>query len=399
MSALADRVREELVDDIRLYYYHAEAPMRDSLLRYELMDRIHPYTFFVQEPERPDPARAGRRRTQGCLLRALLVRAVHPCVSRQYPRRHVLGHGLPDGRARLLHLRHKQRLHLHRRPPSHAAGRRGQSQHATGFRELQHPRVRDRAIVEHTSDLPVLSPRPATKEERLIGTTIAKLVPEHATLQIDVGGLPNAVCEALVDREDLGIHSEALGPGLAALMDSGAASGSRKNIDQRKAVFTFAMGDEQFYAWMNENQAIESRPVDYVNDPAVIAHNDNVVSINSTVEMDLTGAANSEYLAGHQFSASGGQLDFIRGAYASHGGMSFMAFQSTAKNGSISKIVPRLSGPVTTPRNDIEYVVTEHGVVNLRGKSSTERAEALIGLAHPSHRDQLASAAHDLHLT
>jgi itaconate CoA-transferase len=144
---------------------------------------------------------------------------------------------------------------------------------------------------------------------------------------------------------------------------------------------------------MHENLALESYPVDYVNDPAVIAQNDNVVSVNSTIEMDLTGACNSEHVNGHQFMSTGGQLDFVRGAYASKGGRSILAFQSSTKGGTISKIVPRLSGPVTTPRCDVHYVVTEHGAVNLKGMSSTERAYALIGLADPQFRESLTVAA------
>jgi itaconate CoA-transferase len=135
----------------------------------------------------------------------------------------------------------------------------------------------------------------------------------------------------------------------------------------------------------------ESHPLSYVNAPAVIAQNDNVVSVNSTIEMDLPGACNSEYVNGHQFTSTGGQLDFVRGAYASKGGMSFIAFQSSIKDGKISKIVPRLSGPVTTPRTDVHYLVTDNAVANLKGLSSTERAHALIGLPDPAFQDELTS--------
>jgi itaconate CoA-transferase len=206
------------------------------------------------------------------------------------------------------------------------------------------------------------------------------------------------VCEALLDRKDLGIHTEVFNPALANLMQQGVATNRYKNIYPGKTVFTFAMGDKAFYDFMNDNLGLESHPVSYVNDPAVIAQNDNVVSVNSTIEMDLTGACNSEYLSGHQFTSTGGQLDFVRGAYASKGGMSFIAFQSSVKDGKMSKIVPRLSGPVTTPRTDVHYVVTENGVANLKGLSSTERAEALIGLANPAFREELTAAAKSMHL-
>jgi itaconate CoA-transferase len=189
-----------------------------------------------------------------------------------------------------------------------------------------------------------------------------------------------------------------LNPALAQLIQKGVVTNRWKKINPGKSVFTFAMGDAAFYDFLHDNLAIESHPVNYVNDPAVIAQNENVVSVNSTIEMDLTGACNSEYVKGHQFTSTGGQLDFVRGAYASKGGMSFIAFQSAIKDGKISKIVPRLSGPVTTPRTDVHYVVTENGVANLKGLSSTERAQALIALAHPAFQDELTVAAKEMHL-
>lgn len=141
-----------------------------------------------------------------------------------------------------------------------------------------------------------------------------------------------------------------------------------------------------------------SRPVDYVNDPGIIAQNENVVSINATLQIDLTGACNSEHLLGHQYSASGGQLDFVRGAYASKGGRSVITTRSTAANDTISRIVPRLEGPVTTPRTDTHWIVTEFGSVNLKGLSSTERALRIIELAHPNFRQQLRVDAKKMHL-
>jgi itaconate CoA-transferase len=171
-----------------------------------------------------------------------------------------------------------------------------------------------------------------------------------------------------------------------------------KNIDRGKTVFSFAMGQKAMYEFLDQNPAVFSRPVDYVNDPRVIAQNDNVISINATLQIDLTGACNSEHMLGHQYSASGGQLDFVRGAFASRGGKSIIAAHSTAAKGTVSRIVARLEGPVTTPRIDTHYVVTEFGAANLKGLSSGERARALIGLAHPQFRDELNEAARRLHL-
>jgi itaconate CoA-transferase len=171
-----------------------------------------------------------------------------------------------------------------------------------------------------------------------------------------------------------------------------------ETIGRRPDALTDAMGQKALFDFLNDNPAVYSRPVDYVNDPHVIAQNDDVVSINATLQIDLTGACNSEHMLGHQYSASGGQLDFVRGAYASRRGRSIIAAHSTAARGTVSRIVPRLGGPVTTPRIDTQYVVTEYGAVNLKGRTSTERARALIGLAHPKFRDELTEAAQSLHL-
>jgi itaconate CoA-transferase len=254
------------------------------------------------------------------------------------------------------------------------------------------------AIVESNHALPELVLKASSETDRQISELIADLVPDGACLQMGIGALPNAVCGALAGHKHLGVHTELLTPGLVNLVQRGVVDNGRKAINRGKAVFTFALGDRIMYDFMNDNAAIESYPVSYVNDPHVIARNDNVISVNSTIEMDLTGACNSEHVKGHQYSASGGQLDFVRGAYASRGGKSIIAFHSTAGSGKISKIVPRLTGPVTTPRTDTHMVVTEYGVANLKGLSSSERVSALIRLAHPDARDALAVQAHELHL-
>jgi itaconate CoA-transferase len=153
------------------------------------------------------------------------------------------------------------------------------------------------------------------------------------------------------------------------------------------------MGDRAFYDWLSDNHSVYSLPVDQANDPRHIAKNDHVVSVNATLQVDLGGACNSEHMLGNQYSGSGGQLDFVRGANASKGGLSIIACRSTAKDGVVSRIVPQLGGPVTTPRNDVRYIVTEYGVADLRGKTLGERAEALIAIAHPDFRDELTRAA------
>ena len=158
------------------------------------------------------------------------------------------------------------------------------------------------------------------------------------------------------------------------------------------------MGQKAMYDFLDNNPSVESHPVDYVNDPSVIAQNENVISVNAALQIDLTGAVNAEHMLGHQYSATGGQLDFVRGAYASKGGKSIIACHSTAAKGKVSRIVARLDGPVTTPRIDTHIVVTEFGWADLKGKSSTERAQALISLAHPEFRDGLTKAATEMHL-
>ena len=173
---------------------------------------------------------------------------------------------------------------------------------------------------------------------------------DGACLQMGIGALPDAVCTALRHHRNLGIHTEMMTNGLVRLIQSGVVDNSRKQIHTGRSIFTFAMGDAALYAFLNDNDQVEAYPVEYVNAPAVIAQNANVVSVNATLEVDLQGACNSEYRNGRQYSATGGQLDFVRGAYASPGGKSIIACHSTAAGGTVSRIVPKLSGPVTTPR-------------------------------------------------
>jgi itaconate CoA-transferase len=399
MEALASRAEAGNIDDVKLYYMHAEEHMKRSLLRYELMGRIKPYSMFMQAAEHelikkgeedgdrkvvyyvPNSfSQSIRFFTEHIRVDAFLV-TVSPMDRNGY---FTFGTN-NDYTSSVARQAKRLIVEVNRHMPR------------VFGRSLLHISEVD-AIVENDVPLLTLNPRPIHEHERKIGQRIAELIPDRACLQVGVGGVPSGVCEALIDRKDLGIHTEVLNPALAHLIQKGIVTNRWKKINPGKSVFTFAMGDEAFYEFLNDNITLESHPVNYVNDPAVIAQNDNVVSINSTIEMDLTGACNSEFVKGHQFTSTGGQLDFVRGAYASTGGMSFIAFQSSIKDGKISKIVPRLSGPVTTPRTDVHYVVTENGVANLKGLSSTERAQALIGLADPAFQDELTAAAKSMHL-
>jgi itaconate CoA-transferase len=399
MEALASRAEAGNIDDVKLYYMHAEEHMKRSLLRYELMGRIKPYSMFMQAAEHElikkgeeDGDRKVVYYVPNSFSQSIRFFAEHIRVDAflvtvsPMDRNGYFTFGTNNDYTSSAARQAKRLIVEVNRHMPRVFGR-----------SLLHISEVD-AIVENDVPLLTLNPRPIHEHERKIGQRIAELIPDRACLQVGVGGVPSGVCEALIDRKDLGIHTEVLNPALAHLIQKGIVTNRWKKINPGKSVFTFAMGDEAFYEFLNDNITLESHPVNYVNEPAVIAQNDNVVSINSTIEMDLTGACNSEFVKGHQFTSTGGQLDFVRGAYASKGGMSFIAFQSSIKDGKISKIVPRLSGPVTTPRTDVHYVVTENGVANLKGLSSTERAQALIGLADPAFQDELTAAAKSMHL-
>ena len=228
--------------------------------------------------------------------------------------------------------------------------------------------------------------------EEAIGKNVAELVEDGSTLQLGIGNIPDAVLRFLGDRKDLGIHSEMISDGVAELYKKGVITGANKAIDKGKMVVAFLMGSKSFYDdFVNENPDICMRTVDYVNDPAVICQNPKVVSINSCLQVDFCGQVNSESIGLMQFSGIGGQLDYVRGASMCPDGKSIMAMPSTAKHGEVSRIVPVFEAgtTVTTTRTDVQYVVTEYGAVNLRGKSLRQRAAMLIEIAHPKFRDEL----------
>lgn len=249
------------------------------------------------------------------------------------------------------------------------------------------------AIVENHAPLPQIPALPRTPQDEAIGAIIAQMVEDGACLQMGIGAVPDAVCAALMDHRHLGIHTELLSPGLVSLIQAGVADNSRKQIHPGRSVFTFAMGDQNLYDFLHDNRALEAHPVEHVNAPHVIAQNDRVISVNATLQVDLSGACNSEYLDNRQYSGTGGQLDFVRGAYASKGGRSIIACHSTAARGTLSRIMPWLDGPVTTPRTDTHIIVTEYGWADMKGKTLSERARALIAIAHPDFREELERAA------
>ena len=236
--------------------------------------------------------------------------------------------------------------------------------------------------------------------QEAIGKQVADLIDDGSTLQIGYGGIPDAVVMQLTHKHDLGIHTEMIGDGILTLLESGAVTNRRKNYLPGKMVATFALGSAKLYRFMERNPALEMHPADFTNDPMLAGQNDNLVAINATLQIDLLGQCGSESLGSVPFSGTGGQADFVRAANRSRGGKAFIVLPSTAKNDSISRIVPVLSPGthVSTSKNDINYVVTEYGVAQLRGKSASQRARELIGIAHPAFRTELTAQAKQMNL-
>jgi acyl-CoA hydrolase len=251
------------------------------------------------------------------------------------------------------------------------------------------------AIVETSRPLLELHPEPFTAMHRRIAENVASLIPDGATLQTGIGGIPDAVMACLEDKRDLGIHSELVGDGVIDLMESGVLNGERKSIHRGKAVISFVLGSQRLIDYIRDNPAFEFRPICYTNDPFVVARNDKMVAINAALQIDLTGQVCSDSLGVKPYSGFGGQVDFIRGAARSKGGVPIIALPSTAKKGTISRIAPMLDpgAGVVTSRADVHYVVTEHGIAFLHGKTLRERAEALIAIADPRFRDELEDFA------
>ena len=256
------------------------------------------------------------------------------------------------------------------------------------------------ALVE--SEEPILEvglPRIGPVQEA-IGKHVAELIPDGATLQIGYGAIPDAVVMQLTGKRDLGIHTEMVGDGIMTLVEAGVITNRRKNYHHGKMLATFALGSRKLYQFMNRNPALEMHPVDFTNDPFLAGQNDNLHAINATMQIDFMGQCGSESLGTSPYSGTGGQADFVRAANRSRGGKAFIVLPSTAKDDTISRIVPTLSRGthVTTSKNDINYVVTEHGVAQLRGKTAKQRCAELIAIAHPDFRAELREAAKQINL-
>ncbi|HOC59491.1 MAG TPA: acetyl-CoA hydrolase/transferase C-terminal domain-containing protein [Smithellaceae bacterium] len=255
-------------------------------------------------------------------------------------------------------------------------------------------------IVENTVPLQEILPAEPNPLDSVIGKIVAEYVPDKAVIQLGIGTLPNAITPYLEGHQHLGIHTELLCPGMVELIKKGIITGYYKNIHQGKHIFSLAYGAKTTLDVLNGDRSFENYPSSYVMNPGIIAQNHRMTAINAVLQIDLLGQCNAEFLEGRQYSGTGGQLDFVRGAYDSPDGKAILVLYSTAKNDDISRIVSKFpeGTMVTTPRMDVHYVATEYGIVNLKGKSTRARALALISIAHPKFREDLMRAAEDMSL-
>jgi len=258
------------------------------------------------------------------------------------------------------------------------------------------------AAVEHTDPLPTLPAAEFTDQHRDIGQHVAGIIEDEATLQMGIGAIPDAVLTQLGDRRHLGVHTEMFSDGVVELVDQGVITNERKTLHPGKVVSSFLMGSEELYDYVDNNPLVELHPTQYVNDPFIIAKNRRMVAINSAIQVDLTGQVCADSMGHSVYSGIGGQVDFIRGAAHSEGGKPVIALLSTAKGGTLSRIVGELTpgAGVVTSRGDVHWVATEFGITNLHGKNLRQRARALIEIAHPDFREELLKVARErYHLT
>lgn len=246
-------------------------------------------------------------------------------------------------------------------------------------------------IIEANEPLPIIPDAPIGDAERQIGEYCASLIEDGSTIQAGIGKLPNAVLDALSGKKHLGVHSELFTSKMMQLAEAGVIDASQKTLHKGINIATVLEGTKDLYEWAHDNPFVQLFPVEYVNNPTVIACNDALVSINSCIEVDLFGQVAAESFGHKQATGAGGQVDFVRGATMSNGGKSIIVINSTAARGTVSKIRLFLSpgSIVTTPRNETQFIVTEYGIADLRGKTNKERAKALINIAHPDFRMQL----------
>jgi itaconate CoA-transferase len=390
LKALAARGKAKNIEGVKMYYSVSGRHLRNTVLRFEQLRRFEPRCMFFGATERELATRA-RAEGRG--------RVVHYVPNYFYQADRMIAEHMPVHTFMTTVSPMDESGYFSLGTNSDYSFLLSQKcQHIVLEVSRFMPRVQGPSrihisdvsgVVENDIPLEEFPPAPAKDLDPDVARNVVDLIPDGATLQMGIGSLPSVVCEFLYQHNDLGIHTELFTPPMGRLMESGVVNNSRKRIHQGKTIFTFALGDRHLYEYMDDNPNIEGHPVSYVNDPHIIAKHDRFISINSTLEIDLTGQCNSECLNGYQYSGAGGQVDFVRGAYASAEGKSIMVLHSTAADGEVSRIVPRLRGPVTTSRMDIHWVVTEHGSVNLKGKSEWERMQSLISIAAPQFREEL----------
>ena len=395
--AVSDRVLSGDLKDLNLYYQHSNKYGEETLIRPEVLTKVNARCFFMSEVDRR-MVNVGLSVGRKYLSYVPINFSNIPRVLTEHvkPETFVMtvspmdksGHfslGTNNDYASVL-VRHCPRVivEVNRNMPR-----------VFGDSLVHVSEVH--AIVENDAPLVQVPYHEPDEASMKIGKCIAEQIPDGATLQLGIGNLPNAVALFLAEHNDLGIHSELFSHAFVRLIKSGVANGRKKTLHPRKHVFTFAMGDDEVYDFINDNPAMESYASSYVNDIHVIAEHDNMMSVNTAIEIDLYGQVNAEFINQHQYSGSGGQFDFVKGASFSRGGKSFIGLKSAAKNGTISCIVPHVQ-MATDTRMDVEYIATEYGCVNLRGKSTRERAMALISIAHPNFRDELTAYAKSITL-
>ena len=255
-------------------------------------------------------------------------------------------------------------------------------------------------IVDTTAPLPEVTPGPASETEQAIGNAVSSLIEDGATLQLGIGAIPNAVLSALVNHRELGVHTEMFTDGVVDLVERGIITGERNPLHPGKLVTSFVMGSQRLYDFVHDNPQVEFHPSDYTNDTSIIRRNHRMVAINSAIEVDLTGQVCASSIGTRIYSGMGGQVDFMRGAALAEGGKPIIALPSTAAHGTVSRIVADLApgSMVTLTQGHVHYVITEYGIADLYGKNLSERARALINIAHPAFRDELEATARGRHL-
>ncbi len=392
MSSIAEALRNEEIAPLNLYYMHGTEVLQKTLLSPELRTMVTPHPLFMSAHDREAMKLMGQ---SSCMqfvpatfhqVGRMLTENISPdcfmvTVSRMDKHGYFSLGTNADYGASVIRKAKKIIVEVNEFMP------RTFGECTVHISEIDY-------LIEHDQPLCESKPQPISDTDIRISRQIVDYIHDGDTLQMGIGGVPNSVLDLLQHHKSMGLHSELFSPAIAKLIQQGVINGKKKTWMQHKHVFTLAIGDKAMYDFMDDNPSVVGYPASWVNNPNIIRKNKNMVSVNSAIEVDLSGQINAEQVNGQPFSGTGGQLDFVRGAYESENGRSFIALHSTARKGSISRIVPRLGGSsVTDTRMDTHFVVTEYGSVNLKGKSLSERAGALIQLAHPKFRDELQQQA------